>query len=194
MRIKLFGVGLILLFLGLTMSAFSRNAVTKRDENLEKIAEGLKDVPEVSNVTLTKNEIFVAKYYGGGSHVNPNDVIVNVLDPYGNVTSGIVYATQFKDGIVANSTGSYTIQVGAPGLLDPSSPLLIVIFKKVVTTNVEYPNSNLLPFALASITIGAGICAFAATSKGKPARRLGKSTSKSTIPKRYLTLHDFFSQ
>lgn len=184
MRIKLFGLGLILLFLGLALSAFSRNAVTKEEENLENIAESLRDVPEVSNVTLTKDEIFIAKYYGGGSYVNPNDVIVNVIDPYGNVTSGIPYATQFQAGIVANYTGSYTIQVGAPGLLDPSSPLLIVIFEKVVTNSVEYPNSNLLPLALALIVIGAGISAFAATSKGKPARRLGKSTSKSTIPRR----------
>src|SRR3972149_8512425 len=170
MRIKLLGIGFILLFFGLALSAISRNAVTREDENLEKIAEGYRDVPEVSNVSLTQGEKFVAKYYGGGSYVDPNEVIVNVFDPYHNLTAGISYGTQFQNGISANYTGLYTVQVGAPGLLDPRSPLQIVIFRMVVTSRIEYPNLNLLPYAFASILVGVSVCTFSIVSRRKPTR------------------------
>ena len=183
MRIWLFIVGLILLFAGLTLSAISRNAVTTEDEELQKIAEGVKDVPEVSNVNLTKGDRFVAKYSGGGRHVDPNEVVVNVYDPYGNITTGIPYQPQLQEGILANYTGSYRIQVGAPGLIDPSSPLLIVVYRMVKTTDIDYPNSNLLPYALASILVGAGICCLGMILRQKPKRRLTKAARYSTIRK-----------
>lgn len=175
MRVGLFVMGLILLFAGLTLSAISRNAVTIEGEDLQKIVEGVRDVPEVSNVNLTKGERFVAKYSGGGRYVDPNEVVVNVYDPYGNITTGIPYQTQFQEGILANYTGSYRIQVGAPGLVDPAYPLLIVIYRMVATSRIEYPNSNLLPYALASIMVGAGICSFGVISRQKPKRRLTKA-------------------
>jgi len=175
MKIGLLFIGLVLLFAGLTLSGISRSPVTRRDDELQKIAEGPRDVPEVSNVNLTKGDTFVAKYYGGGSYVDPNEVIVNVYDPYGNLTAGISYGTQFQKGILANYSGSYRIQVGAPGLLDPESPLQVVIFKMVATTRIEYPNSNLLPYALASILVGTGVCIFGASSRRKTSREFKKT-------------------
>jgi len=183
MRIGLFVTGLILLFVGLTLSAISRNSVTTEDEDLQKIAEGVKDVPEVSNVNLTKGEKFVAQKTGGGRFVDPNEVVVNVYDPYGNITTGIPYQTQFQEGILANYTGPYRIQVGAPGLIDPASPLLLVVYRIVETTDTDYPNSYLLPYALASILIGASICSCGVISKQKPKRKFTKSTRQSTIRK-----------
>jgi hypothetical protein len=176
MRLRLFVVGLILLFAGLALTGVSRNPTPVTGNELQKIAEGVRDVPEVSNVNLTKGEIFLARYSGGGAYVDPNEVIVNVYDPYGNVTAGISYAFQFQHGILANYTGPYTIQVGAPGLLDPSSPLIIVIWEMIPTTRVEYPNSNLFPFGLASILIGAFLTAFSASSKPKQPRKTRKTT------------------
>ncbi len=176
MRLRLLFVGLILVFAGLTLTGVSQNPVTVRGSDLQKIAEGIKDVPEVSNVNLTKGDTFVAKYYGGGSFVDPNEVIVNVYDPYGNLTAGISYVVQFQQGTLANYTGPYRIQVGAPGLIDPSSPLQIVIFTMVTTTRVEYPNSNLLPYGLASILIGAFLCALGASSQRKQSRKIKKTT------------------
>ncbi len=176
MRLRLLFVGLILLFAGLTITGVSRNPTTVTGSDLQKIAEGIRDVPEVSNVNLTKGDLFVAKYYGGGSYVDPNEVIVNVYDPYGNLTAGISYAFQFQHGILANYTGPYTIQVGAPGLMDPSNPLQIVIWKMIPTTHVEYPNSNLFPYGLASILIGAFLSAFGASSKPKQSRKTKKTT------------------
>jgi len=175
MRVGLFVIGLIFLFAGLTLSAILRNAVTIEGKDLQTIVEGLRDVPEVPNVNLTKGERFVAKYSGGGRYVDPNDVVVNVFDPYGNVTEGIPYQAQFQEGILANYTGSYRIQVGAPGLVDPAYPLVIVIYRMVVTSHIEYPNSNLLPYALASILVGVGICSFGVISRQKPKRRLAKT-------------------
>jgi len=175
MRIGLFVMGLILIFAGLTVSAISRNAVTIEGTELEKIQEGVRDVPEVSNVSLTEGERFVAKYSGGGRYVDQNEVLVNVFDPYGNVTVGILYQAQSRQGILANYTGFYRIQVGAPGLVDPAYPLLIVIYRMVPTSRVEYPNSNLLPYAIVSIFVGVGVCSFGVISRQRPKRRLTKA-------------------
>jgi len=175
MKIGLLFIGLVLVFAGLTLSGISRSPITRRDEELQKIAEGLRDIPEVSNVNLTEGDSFVAKYYGGGSHVDPNEVVVNVYDPYGNLTIGILYAAQFQKGTLANYTGPYRIQVGAPGLIDPASPLQIVIFKMVVSSRIEYPNSNLLPFGIAFIFAGAGVCIFGASSRRKASRKFKKT-------------------
>ena len=175
MRIQLLFVGLLLVFAGLTLTGISQSHVTIRGSDLQEITEGIKDIPEVSNVNLTKGDTFIAKYYGGGSNVDPNEVIVNVYDPYGNLTAGISYAAQFQQGTLANYTGSYRIQVGAPGLVDPRSPLQIVIFKMVITTRDEYPNSNLLPFGIASIFAGAGVCIFGASFRRKTPKKFKKT-------------------
>jgi hypothetical protein len=175
MKIGLLSIGLLLVFLGIAISGIAKSSVTITGNDLQKIAEGIKDIPEVSNVNLTKGDIFVAKYYGGGSNVDPNEAIVNVYDPYGNLTSGISYLVQFQKGTLANYTGPYRIQVGAPGLIDPATPLQIVVFKMIISNRIEYPNSSSLPFGIASVFAGAGVCILGISSGRKTPKRFKKT-------------------
>lgn len=172
MRIGFLFIGLLLVFAGLAISGISRNPVSVEDKDLQIIAEGLRDVPEVSNVNLTKGDIFVAKYSGGGSQVDPNDVIVNVFDPYGNLTAGISYTTQFLEGTLANYTGPYRIQVGGPGLIDPSYPMQIVIYKMIISNRTEYPNSDLLPLGIALVLAGSVVCIVGVISQRRTPKRI----------------------
>jgi len=173
MRIGVIALGLIIIFAGLILTSTSRNAVTIKNENRELVATGPIDVPEISNVNLNKSEKYVVTYSGGGTYVNPDEIVVNVFDPLGSLTT-VNYTTEFNNGIIANSTGSYKIELGAPGLINPEYPFQLIVRKIVVTTNIEYPNSNLLPYGLAALVIGAGISLLGARSQRRKTTRRQK--------------------
>jgi hypothetical protein len=170
MRMGVLAIGLIVLFAGFVLLSVSRTSVTKTDENLVPIATGVRDVPEISGVNLTKDERFVVRYSGGGKNYNPEDLIINIYDPSGNLTT-VLFQSQRQKGMIANYTGSYKIQMGAPGLIDPSSPFIMMIDEIEEITYSEYPNTYLHPYGLGVAAIGAGISAWGAiTSKRKTTR------------------------
>lgn len=171
MRIGVLALGLIIIFAGLILTSIARSSTTKKNENQEVVATGPVGVPEISNVNLNETEKYVATYSGGGKYVSPDEVIVNIFDPSGSLTT-VNYTTEFNNGFIANSTGPYKIEVGAPGLINPEYPFMLIVRKIVVTTAVEYPYFNLLLYGAAALVIGAVISVWGVTSRRrKPTRR-----------------------
>lgn len=172
MRLKFLGLGIVIIFVGLLLVSLSRSTVTIKNENRQIVKEGDKDSFEVTDVSLSAGDKFAVMYSGGGHLVSPDEVIVNIFDPLGNLTT-FSYMATFRNGIIANYTGAYKMQVGAPGLIDPSSPLLVRVEKITETTRTEQPNSNMLPVGMSTIVIGAGISIWGTVSS-KEKRMRGK--------------------
>ena len=163
MRIGLLAIGLLFMFTGLAIISLSRTPTVTKNENRVLIAQGLGDATEISDVNLVKNERFVVRYSGGGKYVNPEDILVNIFDPNNNITE-VSYMSQYQNGMIANYTGSYRIQMGAPGLIDPESPFLMLVDRIEDNTRVEYNNSYILPYGLGALAMGTWIAFWGARS------------------------------
>jgi len=172
LRLKFLALGIVIIFFGLLLISVSRNSKVIKDEDRQVVKVGERDSFEVTDVPLNSGDKFAAMYSGGGRLVSQDDVIVNVFDPFGNLTT-VSYTSQVNSGIRANYTGAYKVQVGAPGLIDPSFPLLVRVEKIVENIRVEYPNSDLLPVGMSTTVIGAGISIWGVVSS-KERRIRGK--------------------
>jgi len=171
MRKGILAIGIILIFIGLALLAMSRQSTIVDKSETPLIATSQVKSTEVS-FSLNKSDKFfippfqAAGYQDGGI----DDVIVHVDNPPpGNQT--IILYKYTKNGIIANYTGNYRIQL--TGLL-PGQTFTFQVRKFIEKTETQYPNSYLLPFALAFIAVGIGTSI------------LGAKTSKRSIPRRRL--------
>jgi hypothetical protein len=175
MRPWFLALGIVLIFIGLTLISSAR-PITIGYEDTQTVKEGNWNSREVTDVSLNTGDRFSVKYSGGGTQVDPAEVIVTIQDPAGNQTV-VPYETSIN-GMVANLTGSYNMSVGAPGLVNPSYPLFVRVEKITNKIRTEYPNSNWLPPGLALVIIGGGMSIWGAISPKRKARTKIKRHTK----------------
>lgn len=168
-------LGVVLIFIGLILISIA-SPVTIHYEDTQTIKEGNWNSTEVTDVFLNAGDKFSVKYSGGGTHVNPDDVIVTITEP--NTTQTTVSYETSINGIIADATGMYNMSVGAPGLVDPSFPLMVRVEKITDKTRTEYPNLNWLPPGLALVIIGGGISIWSAKS---PKRKAQSKTKRQRV-------------
>lgn len=158
MRTSILAIGLLLLFAGLFLISLSRTPTNVPQQDRPIIKVGEKDSTEIADVYLVNNEKFYVSYIGGGRYLNPDDIFVNIVDPLGNETTlSYTEAGPVSSGIVANYTGLYKIQMGAPGLINPDLPFFMRVGKIIDHVSVEYPNSKLLPIGLSILAVGGAL-------------------------------------
>jgi hypothetical protein len=170
MRIGIFAIGFVLLFVGLLVVSISQAVKIETGQTYVTLKNGAKDVTELTDVNLNAADRFRVRYSGGGQRVNQLEIVVIVYDPYGNITT-LDYVAQYQSGIIANYSGSYRIGLGAPGLIDPDYPFLMLAEKIIQTSTTTYPNSSMLPYGLAPLIIGAGISVWSAKSSKQKINR-----------------------
>jgi len=174
LRLGVLAIGIILLIAGLSFISVARTPTTITEKYPQIIKTGERDSTEITDIPINKGDKFIVTYSGGGQYISQEDIIVSVYDPFGNETH-LSYMTERENGIIANYTGLYKVQLGAPGIIDPSRPLILTVQKIIEHTDVEYPNSNLLPLGYSMIFIGAGVTVLGAKiSKRKTARSKSK--------------------
>jgi len=158
MRTSFLAIGLLLVFAGLFLISLSRapTNVPRQERPIVKVGE--KDSTEIADVYFANGEKFYVSYSGGGQYTNPDDIIVNIVDPLGNETTlSYAEAGPISSGIVTNYTGLYKIQMGGPGLINPDLPFFMRVGKIIDYVSVEYPNSKLLPIGISILAVGGAL-------------------------------------
>jgi len=172
MRKGVLAIGIILLFIGLALLPISRESITVDKSETQPVPPSPVNTIEISNVFLTQNDKFFLPFSGQTGYADGQDDILVYIDnpPPGNRTTMLYKAT--RNGVLANYTGYY--KMGLIGVI-PGQNFIFQVRKIIEKQETQYPNSYLLPAALALIAIGTCISIFGAkTSKRRIAPRRRK--------------------